>query len=119
MGHDILKNCSMGSSYDSKKNGDYVTAKKGVCLCQIESGIYNYVKYGLKGMQHIKMWGYSWLKNTWLLILPRKKGWGIGILREYMYFPVFRDKRYAIRKINTGMHGCVQLDACNWWEGGG
>ena len=41
MGNDILKNCSMGSSYDSKKNGDYVTAKKGVCLSQIESGIYN------------------------------------------------------------------------------
>ena len=53
-----------------------------------------------------------------LLILLRKKGWGTGILREYMYFPVFWDERYAIQKIKTGMHGCVQLDAFNWWDGG-
>ena len=36
-----------------------------------------------------------------------------------MYIPVFWDERYAIQKIKTGMHGCVQLDACNWWDGGG
>ena len=35
-----------------------------------------------------------------------------------MYFPVFWDERYAIQKIKTGMHGCVQLDTCNWWDGG-
>ena len=35
-----------------------------------------------------------------------------------MYFPVFWDERYAIEKIKTGMHGCVQLDTCNWWDGG-
>ena len=63
--------------------------------------------------------GLLMVKNTGLLILLTKKGWGIGILREYMYFPVVWDKRYAIRKIKTGMHGCEQLDACNWWEGGG
>ena len=47
-----------------------------------------------------------------LLILLRKKGWGIGILR-------FLGERYAIQKIKSGMHGCAQLDACNWWDGGG
>ena len=57
-------------------------------------------------------------QKYWVAVL-RKKGWGIGILREYMYFPVFWDERYAIQKIKTGMHGCVQLDACNWWDGGG
>ena len=36
-----------------------------------------------------------------------------------MYFPVFWDERYAIRKIKMGMHGCVQLDTCNWWDGKG
>ena len=36
-----------------------------------------------------------------------------------MYFPVFLDERYAIKKIQTGKHGCVQLDACKWWEGVG
>ena len=43
----------------------------------------------------------------------------VGLFREYMYFPVFWDRRYAIRKIKTDMHGCVQLDACNWLGGGG
>ena len=56
-------------------------------------------------------------KKYWVAVL-RKKGWGIGILREYMYFSVFWDERYAIQKIKTGMHGCVQLDECNWWDGG-
>ena len=56
-------------------------------------------------------------QKYWVAVL-RKKGWGIGILREYMYFPVFWDERYAIQKIKTDMHGCVQLDACNWWDGG-
>ena len=31
----------------------------------------------------------------------------IGILRNYMYFPVFGEEIYAIQKIKTGMHGCV------------
>ena len=53
-----------------------------------------------------------------LLLLLRKKGWGI-ILRENMYFSVFWDERYAIQNIKTGMHGFVQLDACNWRDGGG
>ena len=57
-------------------------------------------------------------QKYWVAVL-RKKGWGIGILREYMYFPVFWDERYAIQKIKTGMHGCVQLDACNWLDVGG
>ena len=35
-----------------------------------------------------------------------------------MYFSVFWDERYAIQKIKTSMDGCVQLDACNWWDGG-
>ena len=56
-------------------------------------------------------------QKYWVAVLG-KKGWGIGILREYMYFPVFWDERYAIKKIKTGMHGCVQLDACNWWDWG-
>ena len=56
------------------------------------------------------------VKKNWVAVL-RKKGWGIGILREYMYFPVFWDERYAIQKIKTGMHGCVQLDACNCRDG--
>ena len=56
-------------------------------------------------------------QKYWVAVL-RKKGWGIGILREYMFFPVFWDERYAIQKIKTDMHGCVQLDACNWWDGG-
>ena len=56
-------------------------------------------------------------QKCWVAVL-RKKGWGIGILREYMCFPVFLDERYVIQKIKTGMHGCVQLDACNWWDGG-
>ena len=56
-------------------------------------------------------------QKYWVAVL-RKEGWGIRILREYMYFPVFWDERYAIQKIKTGMHGCVQLDACNWWDGG-
>ena len=33
-------------------------------------------------------------------------------------FFFFWDERYAIQKIKTGMHGCVQLDACNWLDGG-
>ena len=42
--------------------------------------------------------------------------WGIEILRKYMCFPEFGDERYAIQKIKTGMHGCVQLGAYNWWD---
>ena len=36
-----------------------------------------------------------------------------------MHFPVFWDEVYAIKKkMKTGMHGCVQLDACDWWDRG-
>ena len=56
-------------------------------------------------------------QKYWVAVL-RKKGWGIGMLREYMHFPVFWDERYAIQKIKTGIHSCVQLDACNCGMGG-
>ena len=46
----------------------------------------------------------------------------IGIFRKYMDFPVFGEERYAIQKINTDIHGCVQLGwkiyVCSWWEWG-
>ena len=35
-----------------------------------------------------------------------------------MCFPEFGDERYAIPKLKTGMHGCVQRSTCNWWECG-
>ena len=43
---------------------------------------------------------------------------GYRNLEKIYYFPVFWDERYAIQKIKTCIHGCVQLDACNWWDGG-
>ena len=30
-----------------------------------------------------------------------------GILRKYIYFPVFWEERYAIQILKTGMHDCV------------
>ena len=40
-------------------------------------------------------------QKYWVAVLG-KKGWGIGILREYIYFPVFWDERYATQKIKNG-----------------
>ena len=33
-----------------------------------------------------------------------------------MCYPEFWYERYANQKIKTGMHGCVQLGSCNWWD---
>ena len=63
------------------------------------------------------VWGYSGSKILGGCTREERMGYR-NLERIYMYFPVFWDERFAIQKIKTGMHGLVQLDACNWWDGG-